>query len=156
MNERKATAPGVFSAYNIIFLNMGMRAPSRAPDPPASDYACGGEGAYGVRARLMWTCKEFCSVSLSLIHRFCLRACMCINTLDITRRKIDTSTHTYKASFIHTNCGFTKQWLFRGRHNPGSGSFSRSLSFSLTLSLSLSLGLSAPPSALYLTPACAR
>lgn len=39
--------------YNIIFLNMGMRAPSRAPDPPASDYAYGGKGAYGVRARSM-------------------------------------------------------------------------------------------------------
>jgi hypothetical protein len=46
--------------YNIIFLNMGMRAPSRAPDPPA------GEGAYGVRARSMLAYREIFSVSLPL------------------------------------------------------------------------------------------
>ena len=73
------------------------------------------------------------------MNRFCLRACMCINTVDITRRERDkgTSTHTYKASVIHTNRGFAKQWLFRGRHNPGSGSLSLSLSPSLSLSACL-------------------
>ena len=113
---------------------MGMRAPSRAPDPPASDYACGCEGAYRVRARSMLACKDICSVSLlSLSHSQILPTGVHVlrylgyHTQSERHRQ---STHTYKPSFIHTNCGFTKQWLFRGRHNHGSGSLSLSRSFS--------------------------